>query len=77
VLVPLHGLGSDQVESAENDDFGVEAYYIDEHRFANAKSLQDRLKHYSNEEAEQNTIILYVSPNSQFMLCCCSYMHPK
>jgi superfamily II DNA helicase RecQ len=64
VLVPLHGLGSDQVESAENYDFGVEAYYVDEHRFANAKSLQDRLKHYSKEEAEENTIILYVSLNS-------------
>ena len=32
VLVPLHGLGSDQVDKATVLDHGVEAYYIDEHK---------------------------------------------
>jgi hypothetical protein len=64
ILVPLHGLGSDQVESAENNQFGIEAYYVDEHHFSNAKMLQGRLKLYSKQEAEESTIILYVSPNS-------------
>ena len=40
ILVPLHGLGSDQVEKAAIEDKGVEAYYIDEHRNTNAKMLR-------------------------------------
>jgi superfamily II DNA helicase RecQ len=42
----------------------LEAYYVDEHRFSNAKMLQGRLKLYSKQEAEESTILLYVSPNS-------------
>eukprot|EP00956_Cyclotella_meneghiniana_P018449 scaffold30718_cov36-Cyclotella_meneghiniana.AAC.1 len=64
VLVPLHGLGSDQVDKATVEEHGVEAYYIDEHRFANAKALMDRLKSLTAEEAGERTIILYVSPTS-------------
>jgi hypothetical protein len=54
VLVPLNGLGLDQVQGSENDAFGIESYNIDKHHFANAKSLQERLRHYTKEEAEEN-----------------------
>ncbi len=54
MLVPLNGPGLDQVQGSENDAFSVELYYIEEHRFANAKTLQERLCHYTNEEAEEN-----------------------
>ena len=64
VLVPLHGLGSDQVDKATVEEHGVEAYYVDEHRFANAKALMQRLKTLSIDESKQCTIILYVSPTS-------------
>jgi hypothetical protein len=57
VLVPLHGLGSDQVDKATVLDRGVEAYYIDEHKAQNANTLKNRLMAYSHqEEAESSTI---------------------
>eukprot|EP00956_Cyclotella_meneghiniana_P038992 scaffold163785_cov37-Cyclotella_meneghiniana.AAC.2 len=55
VLVPLHGLGSDQVDKATVPEHGIEAYYIDEHKFDNAKSLQDRLDVNSEEKADQKS----------------------
>lgn len=65
VLVPLHGLGKDQVEGARNDEFGVEAYYVDEHPHdSNTNILMQHLRTFSTEEAAENTIILYVLPNS-------------
>lgn len=64
--MPLHGLGSDQVNSAENDECGVEAYYVDEHRFERAHALKHRLKLFTEAEAREKTIMLYVSPNSMW-----------
>ena len=64
ILVPLHGLGSDQVEKAAIPDKGVEAYYVDEHRNTNAKALHNRLSAFTTEEADHATIILFVSPSS-------------
>ena len=64
ILVPLHGLGSDQVDKATVPEHGIEAYYIDEHKFDNAKALEERLNAYSEEEAEENSILLFASPNS-------------
>ena len=64
MLVPLHNLGSDQVQGYGNAVFGVESCYIDENCFAKAKSLQKRLHLYIKEEAEENCMVLYVSPIS-------------
>eukprot|EP00956_Cyclotella_meneghiniana_P040737 scaffold203534_cov92-Cyclotella_meneghiniana.AAC.1 len=64
VLVPLHGLGSDQVDKASVPEHGIEAYYVDEHKYGNAKLLEKRLHHYSEEEAEENSILIFASPNS-------------
>jgi hypothetical protein len=36
----------------ENQEFGVEAHYIDEHQFANANTLQDRLGHKGRGRGE-------------------------
>ena len=41
ILVPLDGLGSDQVEEATVPEHGIEAYYIDEHKFNMAKALEE------------------------------------
>ena len=64
ILVPLHGLGSDQVEKANLPSSGVEAYYVSEHKNADASALRKRLHSYSLDEAEEVTIILFVSPSS-------------
>lgn len=64
ILVPLHGLGSDQVDKATVPEHGIEAYYLDEHKHQNAKMLEKRLKAYTNEEAKHNSILLFASPNS-------------
>ena len=64
VLVPLHGLGSDQVDKATVPAHGIEAYYVDEHKFSHAKMLEQRLRAYSEEEADHNSIIIFASPNS-------------
>ena len=39
ILVPLHGLGSDQVDKATVPEHGVEVYYVDKHKYENAKLL--------------------------------------
>eukprot|EP00956_Cyclotella_meneghiniana_P031331 scaffold81936_cov56-Cyclotella_meneghiniana.AAC.2 len=64
ILVPLHGLGSDQVDKAASSEHGIEAYYVDEHKYDDAKVLEERLSHYSAEESEHNSILLFASPNS-------------
>jgi superfamily II DNA helicase RecQ len=62
VLVPLHGLGSDQVDKATVLDHGVEAYYIDEHKEQNARVLKERLEAYSHEEKDSLSIFIFASP---------------
>ena len=64
ILVPLHGLGSDQVEKANNLDQGIEAYYVDEHKRADAFMLRDRLLSLTKDELDHTSIILFVSPNA-------------
>ena len=55
VLVPLHGLGSNQVDKAAVLEHGIEAYYVDEHMYGNAKMLEERLAQYSEEETDENS----------------------
>ena len=64
VLVPLIGLGSDQVEKATVLDHNVEAYHIDEHKQLDARAVRDRLNHLSVSEANSTTILLFMSPQS-------------
>jgi len=64
IVVPLHGLGSDQVEKANIPDQGIEAYYVDEHKRADACMLRDRLLSLTKYELDHSSIILFVSPNA-------------
>ena len=43
IMVPLHGLGSNQVEKANIPEQGIEAYHIDEHKRADGSMLRDHL----------------------------------
>ena len=63
VLVPLHGLGSDQVDKA-TVPCTRSPYYANEHKFSNAKMLEQRFRAYSEEEADHNSIIVFTSPNA-------------
>ena len=63
-MVPLHGLGSDQVEKANIPDQGIKAYYVDEHKRADAFMLQDRLLSLTNNELDHTSIILFVLPDA-------------
>ncbi|KAL3759766.1 hypothetical protein ACHAWU_007510 [Discostella pseudostelligera] len=61
-LVPLLGLGADQVNKYNNRYCGFEAYHVDEFRDTYAKGLLERLDRYTYSEF--SSILLYVSPSS-------------
>ena len=62
VEVPLIGLGSDQVAKAVFIDNNIEAYHVDEHKFADAALLKQRLLSMTDEERKRLTVVLYLSP---------------
>mmetsp|Transcript_11434 Transcript_11434/g.25104 ORF Transcript_11434/g.25104 Transcript_11434/m.25104 type:complete len:717 (-) Transcript_11434:43-2193(-) len=64
VLVPLLGLGSDQVKKAAREEKGIAAYHVDEHRGADGKLLREMLLNMSMEESQSTTKILFMSPQS-------------
>ena len=53
ILVPLHGLGSNQVNKATSTEHGIEAYFVDEHKYYDVKVLEKRLLH----RAQLNTTV--------------------
>ena len=63
-LVPLVGLGSDQVGKATWIEHNVEAYHADEHKKSDATLLISRLLGMSKEEAREITVMLYLSPRA-------------
>ena len=63
-MVPLVGLGSDQVNKCCNDDNFIEGYHLDEHRGRDAQLLKKRLLSLNEEEANYVSVFLYVSPQS-------------
>ena len=64
VLVPLLGLGSDQVSKANNQEQNVEAYHLDELRGQDFHTLCERLMIVPHQRITDQTIILYTSPQS-------------
>ena len=64
VLVPLIGLGSDQVQKSCFYDSNIESYHIDEHRGQDAIDLRDRLMNMTEAEMNVTSIILYLSPSA-------------
>ena len=64
VLVPLLGLGIDQVEKSIIAGHKIEAYHIDEHRGVDATALKNRIEAIDDEEMAITTIMLFISPSS-------------
>jgi hypothetical protein len=50
VLVPLLGLGSDQVKKASREERGISAYHVDEHRGADGVILREWLLNMTDDE---------------------------
>ena len=63
-LVPLVGLGSDQVSKSTNDASFIEAYHVNEHRGPDATLIKKRLLSITTAEAKHVSIFLYMSPQS-------------
>jgi len=63
-LVPLIGLGSDQVTKSRNPNHYVEAYHLDEQSSESSRELSKRLNSLHQTEANNCTIFLYVSPRA-------------
>ncbi len=63
-LVPLVGLGSDQVSKSTHDGSFIEAYHVDEHRGPDATLIKKRLLSITAAEAKHVLIFLYMSPQS-------------
>ncbi len=63
-LVPLVGLGSNQVSKSCNAANYVQAYYVDKHRGKDGEKLRYRLDAMTAREAGYVTIFLYMSPQS-------------
>ena len=64
VVVPLIGLGSDQVSKATQEQCGVYAYHADEHKGPAATLLRQRILSMGNVEMRNSTILVYISPQS-------------
>lgn len=61
-MVPLIGLGSDQVSKSRQPDDRVEAYQVDEFRGEDYRLLQQRLRRYSPQD--DSSIICNISPQN-------------
>ena len=59
-MVPLIGLGSDQVSKSRRPDHRVEAWHFDEFKGANFHRLRRRMQQYTPNE--KSSIIIYISP---------------
>ena len=64
LMVPLIGLGSDQVNNSRNSKHLIEAYHLDENRGRDGYTLRGRLLSLHPCEAECVSIFLYASPQS-------------
>ena len=62
VMVPLIGLGNDQISKTKRPELGVEAYHIDEFRDDDASKLTERLETYDPDD--NDSIIIYISPQN-------------
>jgi superfamily II DNA helicase RecQ len=62
IMVPLHGLGSDQVDKSTLREHNINAYYVDQHTRENEDLLRERLEGLTMDEAKDSCTILFVSP---------------
>ena len=63
-MVPLVGLGSDQVINSRNSSNLIEAYHLDKNCGVNGYALRRRLLSLLPREANRVSIFLYASPQS-------------
>ena len=63
-MVPLVGLGSDQVNNSRNSTNLIEAYHLDENRGVDGYALRRRLLSLLPREANRVSIFLHASPQS-------------
>ena len=63
-LVPLIGLGSDQVKRSTVVKHNIEPYHVNEHKNADARLLTTWLKQMTKDEAKYVTIALFLGPNA-------------
>ena len=63
-LVPLIGLGSDQVERATVIEHNIKPYHVDEHKNKDAWQLITYLLQMTPDKAKYATIALFLGPNA-------------
>ena len=63
-MVPLVGLGSDQVNNSRNSTNLIEAYHLDENRGVDGYALRRQLLSLHPRDANRVSIFLYASPQS-------------
>ena len=64
ILVPLVGLGTDQVEKAHLEEHGIESYHVDEHKRHDGVMLMRRLKSATMDELKYRRIMAFVGPGT-------------
>ena len=64
IMVPLVGLGTDQVEKAQLAEHGIESYHIDEHKRNDEKKLMRRLMSATHDELKYCRIMAFVGPGT-------------
>jgi superfamily II DNA helicase RecQ len=63
-MVPLVGLGSDQVNKCQSKEREIEGYHLDENRGEDGILLRSRLLALTDRDANSLSIFLYASPQS-------------
>ena len=64
IMVPLVGLGTDQVEKASLSEHGIELYHIDEHKKHDEKRLMRRLLSATHDELKYCRIMAFIGPGT-------------
>ena len=64
IMVPLVGLGTDQVEKAYLEDHGIESYHVDEHKRQDGVMPMRRLKSATIDELKYRRIMAFVGPGT-------------
>ena len=64
IMVPLVGLGTDQVEKAYLEEHGIESYHVDELKHHDGVMLNRRLKSATMDELKYRRIMAFVGPGT-------------
>ena len=64
IMVPLFGLGTDQVEKAQLVNHGIDSYHINDHKNHDEQRLMQRLMSATAEELKYCRIMTFVGPGT-------------